>query len=93
MTPLASYRTVLYDLGMTTVTCTYQIGQRVEVLVHNFDVPGFPEQWLGGKVIEVELLNVERRVWDVKVWTDKETYSMQAVGPRGGNKRIRAEAA
>ncbi len=71
----------------------YQVGQRVEVFVYNFDVPGFPQQWIGGEVESAEPIGDPKLGrWDIKVRTDKGTYSPQVVGPRGGNKHIRPAA-
>lgn len=75
---------------MTTATAPkYTAGQRVEVFVTDFEVPGFPEVWKSGTVDRVEVMGSGRH-WNVFVMRDDGKWSPQIVGPRGGNKRIRA---
>lgn len=80
---------------MTTTkprTCKYQLGQAVEVEVVDFSTPGMPRVWVAGTVSATRVLNEARGLWDLTVLRVDGALSMQVVGPRGGNKNIRAMA-
>lgn len=77
---------------MSIASCKYAVGQRVEVLGADFDTPGFPQTWQVGTVAEVYVMNEKRGLWYVEVQRDNGAPSTQVVGPRGGNKYIRAVA-
>lgn len=70
----------------------YTHGQRVEVLVTDFDTPGFPKTWMAGIVAAAEPR--DDGAWDMTVIRDRATAGNRItsliVGKRGGNKRIRA---
>jgi hypothetical protein len=69
-------------------TVKYRAGQRVETFDTNFDIPGFPNEWMPGTVDRVNSIGNKGHM-DVFVKRDRGGWSPQIVGPRGGNKRIR----
>ncbi len=73
-------------------TCKYAVHDAVEVFRHDFEIPGFPETWQRGIVVDVTAANEDRGLWSVHVQLGPASWSPQLVGPRGGNKRIRPAA-
>lgn len=66
----------------------FTVGQRVEVLAHDFTLPGQPLTWQAATVTAVEARG--DKMWDVQVRADGGAWHPQIVGVRGGNKRVRA---
>lgn len=70
----------------------YPVGQRVEVLVFDFDAPGFPETWIAGTVQAVDPCDNGQA--DVTVLRDRATAGNRVtgvrVGKRGGSGKLRA---
>lgn len=77
---------------MTMRAAKFTAGQAVEVEVTDFSTPGYPRIWAPGVVESVTVQDEKRGLWNVHVKrTDTENaWAPQVVGPRGGNKRIRA---
>ncbi|MEK6443685.1 hypothetical protein [Pseudonocardia sp. T1-2H] len=70
-------------------TCRYSLNQAVEVLHADFETPDFPDTWFAGVVEKIEVADEARGLWTVTVRRGERAWSLQIVGPRGGNKRIR----
>lgn len=66
----------------------YMVGQQVEVLRIDFEIPGFPKVWQSGVVESVKPTS-QKGVVDVHVALTAGGWSPQRVGPRGGNDQIR----
>jgi hypothetical protein len=66
----------------------YTTGQRVEVLVVDFETPGFPEIWAAGTIDRIVPIGDAGRV-QAFVKRDTGQWDPQVIGVRGGNRRIR----
>jgi hypothetical protein len=80
-----------------TKTAKYTVGQAVEIDVIDFATPGMPHVWASAVVESVTVMDAQKGLWSVLVRRadvlDRNgdgLLSAQIVGPRGGNKRIRA---
>jgi hypothetical protein len=71
---------------MARTACLYRTGQQVEIYIHDFATPGFPEKWFPAVVVEIE---DKGRLWDVMTQDAEGVRRAYMVGPRGGCKRLR----
>lgn len=73
--------------------CTgYTVDQRVEVYETDFKTAGWPKVWRSATVINVRPVD-DTKLSDVRFRLDHDgRVSELRVGPRGGNKTIRAAA-
>lgn len=69
-------------------TPKFSASQRIQVLVTDFELAGFPEVWKPATITTVE--RREDGKLDVSITRDDGRYAHQIVGVCGGNRRLRA---
>jgi hypothetical protein len=79
----------MHNEPMTTAQATkYQINQQVELQVHDFKAPGQPLVWIAATVENIA--ECDHGLIDLTLARTDGITTVERVGKRGGNKRVRA---